>query len=55
MLDKESSEKLQAAVLERLTKNLSADSEMDKFVQSIMRLATLAAVTALEEYEKLNQ
>lgn len=55
MLDKETSEKLQAAVLERLTKNLPNNSGTDKFIQSMMRLATLASVITLEEYEKLNQ
>lgn len=55
MLDKETSEKLQAKVLERLTKTLPNESGMDKYVQSMFKLAVLASIITLEEYEKLNQ
>lgn len=55
MLDKETSDKLQSAVLERLTKSLPNDSGTDKLVQSMAKLAALASVITLEEYEKLNQ
>lgn len=54
MLDKETSEKLQAAVLERLSEMLPDESGIDKFIQSLSRLAVLASVITLEEYEKLN-
>jgi len=54
MLDKETSEKLQTAVMERLTKSLSTDSTRDKFAKELLRLAVLASTITLEEYEKLN-
>ena len=55
MLNKETSEKLQATVIERLEKTLPNESGTDKLIQSLVRLATLASVITLEEYEKLNQ
>lgn len=55
MLDKDTSEKLQATVLERLTKTLSEESGTNKFIRTLTRLAVLASVITLEEYEKLNQ
>ena len=55
MIDKENFEKLQIAVLERLTKNLSIEKGTDKFVKEICRIAVMASIITLEEYEKLNQ
>lgn len=55
MLNKETSEKLQATVMERLTKTLPDDSPGNEFTKALMRVAVLASVITLEEYEKLNQ
>lgn len=55
MLDKETSEKLQAVALERLTKTLSDESSTDRFTKTMMKLAVMATVVTLEEYEKVNQ
>lgn len=55
MLDKETSEKLQSAVLERLTKTLSNDAPGAELTKTLYRLAVLASTITLEEYEKLNQ
>lgn len=54
MIDKETFERLQMAALERLTKNLSSEKEADKFVKEMYRLAVIASIVTLEEYEKLN-
>lgn len=55
MLDKETFEKLQAKVLERLTQTLPNKSKMDEYIQSMFKLAVLTSIITLEEYEKLNQ
>ncbi len=55
MLDKETSEKLQSAVLERLTKTLSNDAPGAELTKTLYRLVVLASTITLEEYEKLNQ
>lgn len=55
MLNKETSEKLQATVLERLTKTLSDESSTDRLTKTMIKLAVMATVVTLEEYEKMNQ
>lgn len=55
MLDKETSQKLQTAVMERLTKTLPDDSVGNELTKTLLRLAVLASAITLEEYEKLNQ
>lgn len=55
MLDKETSEKLQAIVMERLIKTLPNDSTENELTKALLRLAVLASTITLEEYEKLNQ
>lgn len=54
MLNKETSEKLQAVVLERLDTLLPDKSGTDKLIQAFSRLAVQISVITLEEYEKLN-
>lgn len=55
MLDKEKSEKLQAAALARLTKTLPNNSSADHLTKTILELAVMATIVTLEEYEKMNQ
>lgn len=54
-MDKKTFEKLQTSALERLTKNLSSEKEIDGFIEELYQIAVTASIITLEEYEKLKQ
>lgn len=55
MLDKDTSQQLESAVLERLN-NMFQDSTGAKgLVHQIAKIATAASIITLQEYEKLNK
>lgn len=55
MLDKETSNKLLSAIIERTDTMFSENSGTEKLAKQIAKIAATISVVALEEYEKLNQ